>query len=414
MGLPEPPTAPEPPPAQGKWYDAITFSAFADAYFSLNYNFPKPQTTRGRAANTFRAYDVTNGFAISWVGLNASVDPDPVGGAINLRFGPSAEIYNGCVLANPPTSPCDNESGLEFVKQAYASWRPGGSEGMLTLDFGKFDTIVGAEVADSQFNQNYTRGVVYWLAQPLWHTGLRATIQATDAIALKALVVNGWNRSIDNNVGKTFGLQLAATPSDQLALYVGWIGGPEQDDNTVVTCAAGETYDPAAGGCIAVTGGTGGDFDVDRGGANDFDAWKHLADLVVTYAASDAFSLVFNADYGTEGVRDAISGDTESKSYYGVMLGGRYALDDVWALALRGEYYGDPDGLTTGAGEDISLATATLTIEAKPTQNLILRLDTRGDFALDGTPTKEIFAEELRDTSSSQITSTLGVVVTTN
>jgi hypothetical protein len=54
-----------------------------------------------------------------------------------------------------------------------------------------------------------------------------------------------------------------------------------------------------------------------------------------------------------------------------------------------------------------------LTIEAKPTDNLILRLDTRGDFALDGT-TKDIFQKELREYKSNQITSTLGVVVTTN
>jgi hypothetical protein len=408
MGLPEPPTAPEPPPAQGKWYDAIAFGAFADAYFSLNYNFPKPQF----GENRFRAYDVTNGFAISWVGVNASVDPDPVGGAISLRFGPTAEIYSACVSAS---TPCDTDVGLEFVKQAYASWRPGGAEGMLTLDFGKFDTIYGAEVAESQLNYNYTRGVVYWLAQPLFHTGLRATIQATDAIALKALVVNGWNRSVDNNVGKTFGLQLAATPTDQLALYVGWLGGPEQDDTTEVSCIAGEAYDPAAGGCAPSAGTPAADYTVDRGGANEFEAWKHLADLVVTFAATDAFSLVFNADYGVDGVRDPISGDVESQSYYGFMLGGRYALDDVWALALRGEYFGDPDGYATATGnEDVSLATATLTIEAKPTQNLILRLDTRGDFALDGTPSKELFFKKERDTSSSQITSTLGVVVTTN
>jgi hypothetical protein len=413
MALPEPPTAPEPPPAQGKWYDAITFSAFADAYVGINYNFPKPQTDKGLVnKNKFRAYDVNNGFSLSWVGLNAGIDPDPVGGAIQLRFGQTAEIYNACVSAS---TACDNQVGLQFVKQAYASWRPGGADGMLTLDFGKFDTLYGAEVADSQFNQNYTRGVLYWLAQPLFHTGLRAAVQASDAIALKAMLVNGWNRSIDNNVGKSIGLQLAATPSDQLALYVGWLGGPEQDDTTVVTCAVGEAYDPAAGGCAASAGSPGGDFDVDRGGANDLDAWRHLVDLVVTLAANDAFSLVFNADYGVDGVRDPISGDTTSNSYYGFMLGGRYALDDVWALALRGEYLGDPDGYATATGNtDVSLATGTLTIEAKPTQNLILRLDTRGDFALGGEPSEELFDKELRETSSSQITTTLGVVVTTN
>ncbi len=406
VALPEPATAPEAPAPTAKWYDAITFGAFIDAYASLNYNFPKPQT----GTNAFRAYDITNGFAISWAGVNASVDPDPVGATLSLRFGPTAERIASC-----PSETCDNQVGLAIVNQGYASWKPGGKEGMLQLDFGKFNTLYGAEVAESQLDMNYTRGEVYWLIQPLFHTGLRATLQPSEAVALKAMIVNGWNRSVDNNAGKTYGLQLVATPVKELGLYVGWIAGPEQDDSTVVSCDGNAAYSPAAGGCAASPNTPAADYTVDRGGANDWDAWKHLGDLVVTYAASDAFTLAFNADYGWDGVRDPISGDITKAKFYGVMLSGRYALDDVWALALRGEYIGDPDGYLTGTGNtDVALATGTLTIEAKPTANLILRLDTRGDFALDGTPSKDLFQKEVRDTKSNQITSTLGVVVTTN
>ena len=43
---------------------------------------------------------------------------------------------------------------------------PGGKGSPITLDFGKFDTIYGAEVAESQDNINYTRGVLYWFGQP--------------------------------------------------------------------------------------------------------------------------------------------------------------------------------------------------------------------------------------------------------
>ena len=60
------------------------------------------------------------------------------------------------------------------------------------------------------------------------------------------------------------------------------------------------------------------------------------------------------------------------------------------------------------------LATATLTLDARPTDNLIIRLENRGDFIVDGSPSKNIFREHERDTSSKLITTTLGVVVTTN
>lgn len=391
--------APDAAPAAKSWYDAIKFNAFVDGYAAINYNFPKPQSGK----NAFRGYDVNNGFSLAWAGLNASYDPDPVGGTISLRFGPSATIYSGA----------DNETvGLQYLKQAFASWKPMDA---LQLDFGKFDTIFGAEVAESHLNQNYTRGVLYWLGQPLFHTGLRATYTVNEQVAVKAMVVNGWNRTIDNNAGKSYALQLALTPADGLAAYIGWIGGPEQNDTLTIDCAEGTVLNPTTGNCDASPGAAASSTAIDRGGANDTKAWKHLIDLVVTYAVNDNLGLVFNADYGTEGLRGTTSDDVTHVKWYGAMLGARYQIDPIWGVGVRGEYYVDKDGYTTGTGiKDLALATGTLTLEAKPTANLILRLDTRGDFAVAG-DTKEVFPKKTHDApSKSQITSTLGVVVVTN
>jgi len=154
----QPPSAdPEPdlPPAESyseggdSWYDSIEFSAFADAYFGLNYNFPKPQSGR----NNLRAFDSSNGFALSWVGVNASYPADPVGATVSLRFGPTAhQIGTGCL--GDDKAQCDSGQGLENVKQAFASWKPGGADSVLQLDLGKFDTPFGAEVAESHLNMN--------------------------------------------------------------------------------------------------------------------------------------------------------------------------------------------------------------------------------------------------------------------
>src|SRR5262249_50698003 len=158
-------TAPAP-----KWYDAIAFDAFVDAYGSINYNFPKPQgPVSGVGGNGFRQFDVANGFALNWVGVNASYAPDPVGGTVSLRFGPGAAIYGGN----------DNLIGLQNVKQAFASWKPGGKDGTFTIDFGKYDQPYGSEVAESQLNINYSRSFLFTYAQPLFFTGLRFDWQAT-------------------------------------------------------------------------------------------------------------------------------------------------------------------------------------------------------------------------------------------
>jgi hypothetical protein len=201
-----------------------------------------------------------------------------------------------------------------------------------------------------------------------------------------------------------------------MALYLGWIGGPEQDDVFLLPCDADTAYDPTVGACAPAPGAEAAINNVDRGGANEFEAWKHLIDLVVTFNPDDALSLVFNADYGVQGTRvDLASSAVDTQRYYGGMLGARYALDEVWAISGRGEYLADPDGFLTGV-TDGALATGTLTFEAKPTDNLILRLDGRGDFMVGGEndEAKKVFQKETREAESSQLTAVIGAVVTTN
>lgn len=391
-----------PPPPELPWYEALSFGAFADAYASVNYAFPKPQT----GSNRYRAYETSNGFALAWVGLNVAYDPEPVGGVLQLRFGPQAQAY---------ASASERDAGLANVKQAYASWKLGEA---VSLDFGKFDTPHGAEVADSQLNYNYTRGALYWLAQPLYHTGLRANFTLLDELSAKAMVINGWNNSVDNNAGKTFCAHLSYAPLEELALSAGWIGGPEQPDSTTIDCPAGETFDADAGACISSSAATPAQsYVVDRAGANKWKAWKHVFDLLISVTPTEDVATYLNAYYGTEGVRDATNttNDVDNVKFYGAALAGRLALSDVWAVAARAEYIGDPDGyLTTVEGG--ALGTGTLTLEAKPTKNLILRLEPRADVMLsaDDEASKRVFQQSVRDSSKAQITTTLGVVVTTD
>jgi hypothetical protein len=217
----------------------IEFSAFVDAYASVNYNFPKPQTGKNR----LRAHDQSNGFSLAWVGVNASYPADPVGGTISLRFGPSARQIAACFATE---TPCDSDVGLDNVKQGFVSWKPGGADSAITLDLGKFDTPFGVEVAESHLNLNYTRSMLF-ASQPVTHTGLRGSFAISDGSDFKLLAVNGWNNSIDNNVGKSFGAQANfhlknSEDVDLIGVSVGYLGGPEHDDVLIVNCGAGEMF----------------------------------------------------------------------------------------------------------------------------------------------------------------------------
>ncbi|MDF3066335.1 MAG: hypothetical protein K0R38_1936 [Polyangiaceae bacterium] len=430
------PPDPEPdlPPVEAasdsdySWYDAIEFSAFVDAYASVNYNMPKPQSGR----NVLRTNDYANGFALSWVGVNASYPADPVGATVQLRFGPTAmQVAKSCIGADPAQC-SDAANGLQFVKQAFGSWKPGGADGMFQLDIGKFDTPFGAEVLDSQLNINYTRGILFY-SQPLFHTGLRASFAVSEAFDFKLLAVNGWNNTIDNNVGKSLGAQLNFhvrndDGGDLLGASVGYLGGPERDDLATINCGPGTEFSANAVACVASAASRPRQAVIDEGldrgvvdrANTNTKGLRHLIDLVVTANPVERLRLVLNANLGVESLRKGDTADFSNETYFGFMLGARVAVVERFGIGARGEYFRDNAGFITGYGRaaaapvgdqqyKMNLVGGTLTLDYLPSDFLTIRLDNRLDWA-----SRTIFNKDVRDHAGSQFTTTLGVVAHTN
>jgi hypothetical protein len=387
-----PPAAAPPAAPEVKWYEKIKFGAFVDVYASINYNFPKPQSSMDAnvpnvPVNRFRAYDVTNGFAIQWAGLEASFSPDPIGGQVSLRFGPGANLHNTGDAAS---------SSLINLKQAYATWKPFSK---LFIDFGKYDQPFGSEVPETQFDINYTRSALFWLAQPLYFTGFRVDIPVVDSFDVKLFLANGWNNSIDNNQGKSAGLQLTIKPKDKLSIAAGYMVGPEQADVIPPAPASGNppTNNPNADQRL-----------------------RHLADLVVDWHPDEKFRALLNGSFGLE--------DTpfnQQLKWGGVNLALKFAPTDRFYVALRVEFYKDPNGFTSINGlllpasaaalaglPDVTIEDGTLTLGFNPTPNLLLKLDQRLDHASPRTP--GVFLKGITDHTEYQVTTTLGVVATTN
>jgi hypothetical protein len=378
----------------------------------VNWNFPKPQ---GGTNGVTHAYDPNNGFSLAWVGLDATYPAEPVGGTIALRLGQSANrIAESCFEGT-----CDSEVGLTNVKQAYASLRPGGAGSAVELDFGKFDTPFGVEVAESQDDINYTRGVVYWYMQPLFHTGLRVSADLTEELNLTGLLVNGYNNTVDNNLGKDLGLKLTYTMpradhgGPLFSVSLGYLGGPEREDFVVKDCPADQHFDPdVTSGCAPGAPGEGQSQSgvLDRPSTN-FEGLRHLIDVVGNFTPNEALTVLVNGDFGVERVRDTVQEDRfVQHAFWGVMLGARYAFLEKFAVAGRAEYLHDKDGFATGfPGNDIELVTGTLTLEVRPAEFLIVRLDNRMDYS-----TRQIFKKSVRDTTGGMPITTLGIVATTD
>jgi hypothetical protein len=381
---PSAPAAAGPAPAAA-WYDKLSADAFVDAYGAVNWNFPKPQApvvtptvgVSSQGGNQFRAYDIAQGFALNWAGVNASYASDTIGGTVGLRFGPATTVYNAGT---------DNVYGLQYVKQAYATWK---AADKLTLDFGKWDQPYGSEVADSQLNMNYTRTLLYWFAQPLFFTGLRATIPVADQFSILAFAANGWNNSIDTNRGKTLGVQFMIKPADQATFYIGYVTGPEQVD-----VAAAPPGSPTPGFANVPN-------------ANEPSNWRHLADLVADIDPTKDLRFLLNADYRTEdlGGHHAV--------VYGANLAIRYNFTDAFAGVVRGEYYhdehGDTLGVTPPGTDTVNVEDATLTLSYVIASHLTLMLDNRLDIA----DNPYFIKSAGPDTSKNQFTTTLGIIAST-
>jgi len=395
-------------PAQAAWYESFKYEAFVDAYAGINYGFPKPESPvslseTSPGGNRFRAFDKANGFSLHWVGLDVTHAPDPVGGGVALRFGPSAALFNAATFGGT-----DSDSGLQYVKNAYVSCKPGGSDSPVTVTLGKFNQPFGSEVAETQYDMNYTRSLLYWYAQPFFLTGAKVEWAVTGELTWSAFVVNGWNRSIDNNAGKSGATQIAFAPADEIAVAIGYMVGPEQPDVVANVCAAGTVYNPGTGACDPAPGNPPSGPPVDDGAANS--RLRHLVDLVVDVRPTKRLRLLGNADWGTEKLPPDTMADGKPAgraTWYGANLAVGYKLDDHFAAAIRGEYYRDPQGWMAFTGRDTTVVDGTLTLSFSPTPNLVIKIDNRIDAA-----NEPFFQKRTADTSKTQVTTTLGVVVT--
>jgi hypothetical protein len=310
-------------------------TAFVDGYYGYNFNHPHNRTT------SYRAFDgPANQFSLNYAKIQVDKAPDAAGSRLGYRvsfgYGNAPNAFN---VFEP--------GGLgfgQYLQEAYGSYlAPVGTNG-LQIDFGKFVTGHGAEVIETKDNWNYSRGILFNYAIPFYHFGLRSKYAWNSKVALTGYVVNGWNNVVDNNTGKTYGIQLNLNPNKHLAIAQGYMAGPE------------------------------------TAGINQ--GWRQLSDTVVTINATDKLSFLLNYDYG----RDNVVGLAAPATWQGVAGYLRYAFDPKHAFAVRYEWFDDTAGFNTGTSQQLKEITATF--EKRIAGSLITRLEYRHDYSTEPTLVK--------------------------
>ncbi|HEY9167464.1 MAG TPA: porin [Candidatus Kryptonia bacterium] len=310
----------------------ITWNALVDVYYSKNFNSPANQL------NNFRNFDIyDNQLGLSLAKLTVQEQAQPVGFRVDVGFGTANDIVQG--LTNPLTGATGAAtSTLNLVEQAYlTAVLPIGSG--LTVDLGKFVTMMGNEVIESNGNWNYSRSYLFAFAIPYYHTGMRLTYPVSSTFTVALHIVNSWNTTIDNNHSKSVGLGLTYSPSSSTSIILSGMSGFEQP--------FGAPYGK-----------------------------KDVGEIIIGQALGDNLSLAVDADYGQERVGGFLN------LWKGVAIYAKYALDAKSDVAARGEVYYDPFDYTTGVFlPKATFKEVTLTYEYRPWGPLMLRIEARDDFA---------------------------------
>ena len=307
------------------FFRKTTVEGFIDLYFGYNFNRPAGHEN---ALRSFDTRDKRYSLNVAEIGFAKEPTADSrIGFRLNLIYGPAADFLNS---AEP--------GGTKFyknVQQAYLSYLAPVGAG-LQLDVGKLGPWAGAEVDAAKDNWNYSRSLLYTLAQPSFHTGAQATYAFSNRVSLMGAVTNGWGNVEENNRGKTYGLALTLTPVSKLSLTQSYTVGPEQPD--------------------------------------DSRHKRHLFDTILSYDFSERLSVMGNYDYGFERLADG-----GNVRWQGMASYLRYQITKQIAFSPRFEVYYDYDGFTTETAQ--RLKEITLTGEYKFSKHLLTRLEYRRDWS---------------------------------
>lgn len=277
--------------------------------------------------NTDHQFDTSHDtFQLDQAGLQLAYQPKSGFGAlVDVIAGSDAKIVDAAESAGASANSFDILQG--FVQYV---------TGPLTVQAGKFTTLAGAEVVAPTGDTNFSRSLLFF-AEPMTHTGLRATYVLTDTISVIVGVDNGWNYTKIDSGSKTGELGVALNPNRYFSL-------------TAQLYAGKDPY---------------------------FGAERTLFDTVATCNATAALSFVVSYDWGKQESSTATPSTFTPGSWDGVAGYVNYQLNSRWRVSLRAEYLDDKNGFVTGAAQ--GLKEGTITFGYDPAASFELRLEGRYD-----------------------------------
>ncbi len=340
------------------WSDT-TVNVLIDGYYGYNFNQPLG------GINLLRANDVlSNSFSLNQADVVFERAPNVeagrrFGARLDLMFGQMTETVQGSAV---------NELRPQVYRhiwQAYGTYVAPVGKG-LTVDFGKYASVLGYETNYSKDNFNYSRSY-FFLFLPFYHLGFRTKYPVNDKLTVAYHLVNGAQQSEDFNGFKSQHVALAVTPSKRISTQLNYYFGREQRVRTSILNPTFPVLPTQPGfSPDEVTPAPNGRF--------------HILDGYATFNVTDRLTLAVEGDY----VINRTFENSPPSGVWGGAAYARYRFSPSFALASRFEYMSDSlsdQGESLFSGLDQALKEVTLTAEYKFGEGFMLFGEYRRDWS---------------------------------
>ena len=322
------------------WLNSLEFDGWVSASYWYNFNDVDNDALVGGNKGAFGQSNPFNpdanqfSFDQLWFSFGKPVTEDS-------RAGFWADIVYGKVAGLLPFGNFADGGNSLYLANAYIQYlTPYGP----TVKFGKFATLLGAEVAQAPLNWQISRGLVYNVLEPIDHTGILVTAPVGET---------GFDYGV-GVVNDVFKSQSTVSNGKAYLVRGGYTGdGWSLGLNTIY-------------GAVSSSLGPPGDENARRG----------IVNLLFKMDPTEQFSFYVNYDYSWNDGDYAPLGNNSADAH-GISVAGRYALTDRLGAALRVEYLKAGSGFLTS--RDVQMWGLTGTLDYALTEQLTVRGEVRWD-----------------------------------
>ncbi|MCA1752120.1 MAG: porin [Cryomorphaceae bacterium] len=301
----------------------VKFGGYLDVFYAFDFDHPGTDARQPFLFNHNRH----NEFNLNLGYIKAEV--------LHHRYRANLTLQTGTYAAD---NYAEEPAELRNIFEAYAGLRLSANQD-LWLDVGVFESHIGFEYAESIKNPTLTRSLVAEHS-PYFLAGARLHWQPSDRWEFLAVAANGWQRiqRVEGNSLLSFGTMVHYTHSENLKLNWSTLIGTDDPDTSR--------------------------------------RMRYYNSVYADIAFGEKWSLIAGFDIGAE---QKAKGSERYSAFYTPTLIVRHAFDRKWAVAVRGEYYNDPDGviIATGTENGFDNAGFSLNVDYQPLQGVICRVEGR-------------------------------------